>query len=194
MFAQMNLEFKLPVRSLWIDKIGCFFALLFFYGLSIFSQNWNEEAQFAGIERDDAIGFSIGNSGYVGTGRDAGFQYTTDFYKFENDGWSQIQSIQGDARQYCSSFSFSNQGCILNGINSNGEVLGELQCFDPVANEWNSRSSFPGMPRLQSCSFSIGEKGYCGSGRNDTLVFKDWYVYDPLQDNWSGISDFPGTL
>ncbi|CAG5079276.1 N-acetylneuraminate epimerase [Parvicella tangerina] len=187
----MNLETKLPVRSLWIVKTGCVCAILSFNISTGFSQNWTEESEFAGIERDDAVGFSVGNTGFVGTGRDAGFQYTSDFYKFENDSWSQIPSILGDARQYCSSFSFSNQGCIVNGVNASDQVLNELQCFDPELNEWSYHSTFPGLPRLQSASFSIGEKGYCGSGRNDTLVFSDWYVYDPVRDTWNGISDFP---
>lgn len=157
----------------------------------VHSQNWEEVSSYAGIERDDAVGFSIGDEGFVGTGRDIGFQYRTDFYRYKQGVWDSISPIIGPPRQYCSSFSFYSRGCIVNGISDNGDHLNELQCYSSLTATWEIKSSFPGLPRQQSISFQIGEMGYCGMGRNTIETFRDWYCYNNVTDIWTMIPDYP---
>jgi N-acetylneuraminic acid mutarotase len=89
---------------------------IFFHGIlvSLFlcstailnAQSWTNKSAYPGTAIDDGIGFSINGTGYVGTGiaNVAIFQNTFYRYDVQADTWSQISSIIGDDRQYCSSF------------------------------------------------------------------------------------------
>ena len=164
---------------------------MFFTTSFVNSQVWIDNVPYGGDAIDDGIGFSIGETGYVGSGRDAGFQYRSDFYKYVNGQWEQIPSINGLPRQYTTSFSFTNTGCILTGLAPQDSLLNEIQCFADGNIEWHIKSTFPGQPRLQASSLSFGQIGYCGGGRNLQESLKDWYKFDFLQNSWSRISDFP---
>jgi N-acetylneuraminic acid mutarotase len=159
--------------------------------LKLTAQTWQSAPFYLGGERDDAVGFSIGNSGYVGTGRDAGFQYRSDFYQFQDNQWIPIASLLGIERQYACSFSLNQMGCVLTGIAPNDSLLNEMQCYDPAENLWSIKSAFPGAPRIQASSFSIGNYGFCGGGRNLTTDFNDWYCYNAFTNSWNGISPYP---
>lgn len=165
--------------------------LLLLINYFVSAQNWTVESVFPGGKRDDAVGFSIGNVGFVGSGRDDGFQYRRDFYCYENEQWKSIDPLIGIARQYSTSFSFSQSGCILTGIDANGSLLNENQCYDIVDTKWQIKTPFPGTARLQSVSFSVDGFGFCGQGRTSTQSFSDWYKYDVTTDSWSAISAFP---
>ncbi len=188
---KMNLEIRQRENSLFrIEKIGWYVLLLGCFS-NVCAQEWSQSANFIGIERDDAVGFSIGDAGFVGTGRDAGFQYRSDFYKYENNTWEQVPSLIGAPRQYCSSFSFASEGCVINGIDDSGQMLNDLQCYSAETEQWEIRSAFPGEARQQSISFTIGSIGYCGLGRTATKAFNDWYAYDHRTDSWWRLPDFP---
>jgi N-acetylneuraminic acid mutarotase len=169
-----------------------FLLLIFLVGCFKFTaQTWQSAPFYLGGERDDAVGFSILTIGYVGTGRDAGFQYRSDFYQFQNNQWSPIASLLGIERQYVCSFSLNQKGCVLTGIAPNDSLLNEMQCYDPMTNQWTIQPSFPGGARLQAASFSIGNYGFCGGGRNLTSDFNDWYCYHAAPNSWSAISPYP---
>ena len=63
---------------------------------------WSNLPDFIGLERDDAVAFSIDKSIFVGSGNHGGFSQSNLFYKFEIDKgtWSSIRSFPGAARQY----------------------------------------------------------------------------------------------
>ena len=54
----------------------------------------------------------------------------------------------------------------------------------------------PNIPagRNGGAAFSVGNKGYLGTGSVDygSLIFKDFWEYDPLKEAWSQKADFPG--
>jgi len=60
---------------------------------------------------------------------------------------------------------------------------------------WNQISDMPFPVRCQSITFSMGKKGYVIGGQMNLAppenVQKDIYVYDPLEDIWTQINDFP---
>ncbi len=41
-------------------------------------------------------------------------------------------------------------------------------------------------------AFSIAGKAYVGTGRNGDEHFEDFWEYDPEQDAWTQLNDFPG--
>src|SRR4051812_29189228 len=66
---------------------------------AVFCQNtWTQKADFGGAARRSAIGFCIGNYGYLGTGYNSNFY--DDLWKYDpvNDVWTQVASYPGPAR------------------------------------------------------------------------------------------------
>ena len=72
------------------------------------------------------------------------------------------------------------------------EASGKLNIY--WHSTWTRKKDFPGPARANAVGFSIGDKGFYGTGGNDgwTTVFNDFWEYDPVSDSWTRIVDFPG--
>lgn len=225
---------------------GLFF-LSFFSGFS----QWTQKADFGGTPRIAAVGFSIGNKGYIGTGLDTN-TFTQDFWEYNQSSntWAQISDFGGIARHDAVSFAIGDKafvgagwrnlmtGPILNdfwvydnisnfwtqiadlpgeryaaigfAINAKGYLaLGSLNYFsqqnnfyediweyDTLTNSWTQKQNFLGGKRSKAVGFSIGNKGYIGTGvdTNGTygVYYRDFWEYDPISDTWAQKSDFGG--
>ena len=64
----------------------------------------------------------------------------------------------------------------------------QAQCIVMV-NGWTQKTDFGGTARDMAVSFSIGDKGYIGTG-----YVQDFWEYDPETDSWTQKADFPGAL
>ena len=65
---------------------------------------------------------------------------------------------------------------------------------DPVhttPNSWVQKANFGGTARYGAVSFSIGNKGFVGTGM-DGIEKKDFWEYDPLANSWAQKADFGG--
>lgn len=61
-------------------------------------------------------------------------------------------------------------------------------------NVWVQKANFGGAARQIAVGFSIGAKGYIGTGMDTPGVFKkDFWEYDPATNVWTQKSDFGGT-
>ena len=59
-----------------ISTISLLIAEIILSTINVTAQSWTQKADFMGTGRADAVGFSIGTKGYVGTGwDDAGISY-----------------------------------------------------------------------------------------------------------------------
>ena len=94
---------------------------------------WTKKADFAGGERYGAVGFSIDNRGYMGTGLT---DPSTNTYL--NDFWE----------------------------------------YNPVSNTWSQKADFPGEGRQAAVGFSIGNKGYIGTGSGSPYL-QDFWEFTP---------------
>jgi len=57
-------------------------------------------------------------------------------------------------------------------------------------NTWIQKADFGGMARYGAFAFSIGSKGYIGTGLASGFGYtKDFWEYDPLSDSWSQKAD-----
>ncbi|MEE2772695.1 MAG: kelch repeat-containing protein [Bacteroidota bacterium] len=154
--------------------------------------NWIERSVFDGTPRSNAAGFTIGSTGYMGTGYD-GDDYLTDFwsYNIEGDYWEQLTDFPGEARSSASGFAIDSKGYI--GIGYNGEE--ELQDFyeyDPSSNSWTQQADFMGGPRRAAIGFGINGNGFIGTGYDGDNDLKDFYKFDPVENEWSLLVGFGG--
>ena len=64
---------------------------------------------------------------------------------------------------------------------------------------WTTKAPFPGTARHHPITFSLLDYGYVLAGvagaqagvGQDSYV-KDFYRYDPINDSWTKLADFPG--
>lgn len=178
--------FKLhPMRFLLIV------LLLSFTCSSAFSQTyeWTQRYSFPGNGRYKAVSFVIGDTAYVGTGKDESTYYK-DFYKYDpvNNSWTPIADLPGEARYGAVAFTANGKGYVGTGAN---DVTGELSDFyeyDPATGEWMAVADFKGSARSMAVAFSIDGKGYVGTGKDATDETADFYKYDPLQNEWTQVA------
>jgi hypothetical protein len=171
--------------------------LLFVSTLSItaFSQSWNQITDYSGSARDDGTSFTIGNKAYCGTGRNAGFNMTSDFKAFDlaTEIWTPVASLPQTAnRQYATSFVFNGKGYVFGGIDNSGDYLNDLWEYDPLADSWFELTNMPDTGRSGASNFVINGVAYIIGGKTDSLLaVRDVWAYDIVSGNWIQKSDLP---
>jgi N-acetylneuraminic acid mutarotase len=145
---------------------------------------WTKKADLPGEARWNAVGFSIGNKGYLGTGyaaEDNNVNYLKDFWEWDQatDVWSRKADFGGTARRYAVGFSIGNKGYLGTGSDSRTQYK-DFWEWNQANNIWTKKADFKGNVRNQAVGFSIGNKGFIGSGIG--IGFSN--VYESLRDFW----------
>lgn len=147
---------------------------------------WTQKADFGGGARREAIGFSMGSKGYIGGGIDSSGGTPMDFWEYDPslNFWIQKANLPGFASI---GFSIQQKGYILSGNN--------FLEYSPTIDLWTIKASFPGDTRDKPVAFSIGSKGYIGTGYSNVTggLLKDFWEYNPASDTWTQKTDFGGT-
>lgn len=163
--------------------------------VTIFAQTniWTQKADFGGHGRWAAVGFSIGDKGYLGCGVSTDIFYK-DFWEYDPaiNVWSQKADYSGNGSYHTCGFSIGNKGYIGTGENVGGTYYKDFYEYDPVVNKWSRKADFAGGARMMATGVSIGNKGYIGAGYNSSY-FKDFWEYDPSADKWTRKADFGGS-
>ena len=126
---------------------------------------WTKKADFLGTSRRDAVGFSIGNKGYIGIGSNLnGSGSLKDFWEYDpvSNIWTQKADFSGIERWEAVGFSIGDKGYIGFGTSPVDEWFVNPQDFweyDQVSNTWTKKADFPGLGRRSAVGFSIGNKG-----------------------------------
>ncbi len=146
--------------------------------------NWVNLSDFEGVTRGDAVSFSIGDYGYVGTGYD-GTTRLKDFWRYDSQTnyWTQIAEFPGDARNAAVGFSAAGKGYVGTGYNNDRVRLNDFWEYDPTLDKWTRKADFAGTARYGAVAFSINNIGYIGSGYDGNYL-KDFWAYDPASDTW----------
>ncbi len=71
-------------------------------------------------------------------------------------------------------------------------VLGGISTSIFAQDQWIQKNDFPGPGRFGAAAFSVGGKGYIGTGSNEQGYLADFWEYDPASDTWSQKADFEG--
>jgi len=153
--------------------------------------NWVKLSPLDGVSRSDAVGFSIGDKGYVGTGYD-GDDRLNDFWEYDptRNSWTQRADLPGDVRNSAVGCGTDTKGYIGTGYNGISK-LNDFWEYDPQTNKWTQKADFSGGIRIGAVAFSIDNKVYIGSGY-DGHYLKDFWKYDPDSDTWAQVSGFGG--
>lgn len=156
---------------------------------------WTQKADFIGGGRVAAIGFSIGNKGYIGTGYVGNGSVTDDFWEYNpaTNIWTE-KAYLGKYRYGSIGFSIGNYGYIIAGLNGSGNLVNDFWQYDPDNDIWNDLGSLPGVgfERAYGIGFSIGNKGYFGTGNSLNTALKDFWEYDPNSGGLHRVADFGG--
>jgi hypothetical protein len=164
---------------------------------------WKQKADCGNTARSLAFGFSTGNKGYIGSGTSGLLSYQTDFLEYNpaTDQWVQKADIVKRAGGV--GFSIGNKGYLGTG-NDGSFNYNDFWEYDPTdttigfdinhnpLGKWTQKANFPGAIRYATSGFSIGDKGYIGTGYNGSIFYKDFFEYDPISDTWVQKPDFPG--
>ena len=152
--------------------------------------DWDEVSDFDGIPRGEAVGFVIGNKGYLATGVNIDKDRMKDlwYYDAEGDYWMQ-KAVMTDAiaRSEAVAFSVAGKGYVGTGIDDDGNELKDFWCYDPATNVWTRIDDFPGSARYGAVAFAVSGKGYVGTGADEYGETKDFYEYNPATGKWEQI-------
>lgn len=169
------------------------------------TDTWEELSPFPGTPFRNAVSFVIDGIAYIATGHD-GSDYIDPFWKYDpsTDSWEELAPFPGGPMSFPVAFALGDKGYVtLGGIGADqpdrtfyNKILWE---YDPETNEWSEKSEFPGEGRWRGFAFVINGMAYVGGGDRENRVnynfsgldFTDCYRYDPVQDQWSAIADFP---
>ncbi len=168
------------------------------------TNSWTQKADFAaGTSSNDesrygGVGFSLGNFGYVGTGKGIDGNNRRDFYQYDpaSDKWTQIASMGGDGRMGAVAFTYNGKGYVTTGA-SNGLNLVDLWMFDPASLTWTQKAKINvntswTISRADGAGFVLGSKAYVCLGYNSG-VRNDCWEYDFEGDTWTKKTDFEGS-
>ena len=158
---------------------------------------WTRKADFGGGNRIGAVGFSIGNKGYMGLGVNSSTSYK-DFWEYDpaTDTWTRKADFGGTARSNLVGFSIGNKGYAGTGqfydySNSLSTYYKDFWEYDPDADAWKQMADFGGAARYRAAGLSISNKGYIGVGKNSSNQ-TDFWEYDPATNAWTKRADFGG--
>jgi len=162
---------------------------------------WIQKADFGGWKRCNAVGFSIGTKGYIGTGAQFIDIFTSSFQDFWewnqiSNVWTQKANFAGMKRFSAVGFSIGSKGYIGTGAEDGGnnKYYIDFWEWDQSSNVWTQKADFGGMKRYKAVGFSIGNKGYIGTG-TDTSGYStnDFWEWDQSSNVWTKKADFGGT-
>ena len=78
-----------------------------------------------------------------------------------------------------------------------GTMLKDVYCFDPIDESWTRKGDFPGTQRVFPIAAVVGQYAYVGLGFShgcvyqDTAYLQDFWRYNPQDDSWLRLADFP---
>jgi len=158
--------------------------------------NWVRLGSFEGVPRSGAVAVTLDGKAYIGTGYDDddiddnNIERLTDFWEFDpvRETWTEIAGMPAGAIARDEAVGFEAAGKIYIGTgygqyrNENNQTitprLNDFWEYDPSPNAWRQVADFPGSARQGAIAFTIQDKGYVGTGYDDSEL-KDLWQFDP---------------
>ena len=102
--------------------------------------------------------------------------------------WEVAAALPADGRHHPVTFSIDGIGYLVTG-NSRPN---DFYRYDPIADEWQQLTDFPGEARGYSYGVTYNGKGYLGFGRANGKNYNDLWEYDPETEEWTELDTLPG--
>jgi hypothetical protein len=119
------------------------------------------------------------------------------FYCFDpaDNSMVKLKKAPDFERYSCTGFRCDGDIYVGLGFTSDFDSANDFLKYNITSDSWSKVASFPGTPRLQAFSFSIGGKGYVGGGDplmiEDIQYLDDFNMYDPVSDTWFSREKLP---
>lgn len=169
------------------------FFLLLVSSLCTHAQ-WSSLNNFPGGDRLGSMSFELNGAAHLLGGTrlvNGSYEAFDDCWKYDpnTDEWKACGYYPGG--NIYGGFSFVVDGKVYIGMGADetGSLNTEVWAFDGSA--WIRVSDFPVQKRLYPMSFAAGGKGYIGAGFSGGY-FNDFWEYDPVTDQWSNKTAYPG--
>lgn len=160
------------------------------------SLNWVQQPSMPTLNRDRAVGFTVGNDLYVGAGN-FNLSGQTDFWKFDTQSltWTQIANSP-NPRHGAAGFSYNGKGYVAWGANFNPVTFyNDILEYDPATNMWITKSSTPSTARYGASVFLINHKAFLVGGNYNTAIgpfSNEVWEYNIINDTWQQKAPYPG--
>jgi N-acetylneuraminic acid mutarotase len=194
--------------------LACLFIIAFLFQsfTSDDDISWIKKAYYGGGVICGASSFTIDNYAYVCSGVPdilscSKTKYTVYRYDPTNDVWKRMADLPTTAkgRENAVGFAVNGRGYICGG--SFEDFYGKNYFptntweFNPSTNLWYQRANFPRAGGMwMGIGFTIDSVGYAGLGwagfttlDNPSGEMNDFYKFDPKQNKWTKLNDFPGS-
>lgn len=153
---------------------------------------WVQKADYGNIPRFGAVGFSIKGKGYIATGYDWSV-IKNDCYEYDpsTDKWT-FKTLAIPARFNAACFTINDKAYIGTGaiaFRPEGGYSRDFWEYDPANNKSTQIADFPGNEVVMAAAFSLGGRGYVGTG---LPLGAGFFQYDPILNRWSPKANFPG--
>lgn len=155
--------------------------------------NWQQVANFPGVGRSQAVGFSDGKYGYVGTGLDINGVYLKDFHLYDptTNKWDtvnnttafKVMDFAGGGRYGACSFALNSVGYVGSGSNDN--TLLDFYRYSFSGNTWSQIAQL-GHKTVGATAFVVNNLGYVVGGADGSGSYsKYFFEYNPSTNNWA---------
>ena len=163
---------------------------------------WTQLSDFPSVGRGYAYGVSYGDKAYMGFGSTNNGTYPNDWWEYDmnNDSWSQKSNFPGDGRNHPAMINVNDKIYVGCGSNNNGN-LGDWWEYDITNDSKKKKSDIPGNERHHPFYFGIDNYAYVGFGHgtlpgpgsnsSGSYIYNDFYRYNPSNDSWIQLNNFP---
>lgn len=176
------------------------------------TQGWAQDFDALAMGRTGAVAFTLKGKAYVGAGLDMSNNELNDFWEYDptTGQWRPVASMPlqrnpsnpvetNIGRNEAVAFTIQDEYAYVGSGQYNNISLRDFWRFQPPANnqevgKWKKMAFLPpeAPGRFQAVAFSIGDKGYLGTGYSQTEGYlSDWWQYDPNQNKWFAKTSFP---
>ena len=167
------------------------------------TETWSQLADFPGGDRGYAYGVAVGSKAYMGFGSNSNGSYPVDWWEYDmiNESWTQKANFPYSGRNHPAMISVGDKIYVGCGSNNTGN-LGDWWEYNITTNSWSQKTDLPGNDRHHPFYFGIGNYAYVGFGHGSvpgpgsnpnagSYIYNDFYRYNPSNDTWTQLSNFP---
>ena len=171
--AYYGLGFNTPSNTYYTD----------FYRYDAAGDQWIPVANFPGLPRYLSMGFAVGDTGYLGSGK-GGTEYA-DFYKYNPvaNTWTQEANFPGSPREAGIGITIGNLGVVGMGYAA-GTCLADMYTYNTTSGTWAAISSYNTTGRNGPAFFSLNDTVYATAGTDGNINYDDCWRYDVPSNTW----------